>query len=380
MDRVDAVVIGAGVVGLAVARALAQAGREVLLLERATVIGQGVSSRNSEVIHAGLYYAPHSLKARWCVRGKALLYDYCRDRALPHARCGKWIVASDESQIPALQRIERQGQALGVPLHWLNPQEIRAGEPELNAVAALSSPSTGIVDAHGLMLSLLGDAEAAGAVLALCSEVLSAEQTSEGLVLNVRSVDAAHQVTELQVLAQVVVNAAGLGAPDLARQMPFDPACTIPQAHYAKGNYFSLSGATPFQRLIYPAPQDAWLGVHATLDLAGQCRFGPDLQWLETEGAGAHDLDYTVDAQRGESFYAAIRRYWPALPDGGLQPAYSGIRPKIHGPNSPAPDFLFLQASDHGVPGLYHLLGIESPGLTSALGIGEAVAQAVTQP
>jgi L-2-hydroxyglutarate oxidase LhgO len=366
MDRVEAVVVGAGVVGLAVARALAQAGREVLVLEAQTAIGQGVSSRNSEVIHAGLYYPPGSLKARLCVRGRELLYALCASHGVDHRRCGKLIVASAEAELPALRSLQQRAQANGVPLQWLEAAQARALEPELACVAALHSPATGIVDSHGLMLALQGDLERAGGVVALGSALESAVLGRAGQPHLLRLADGSELATGM------LVNAAALHACALARRFEGLDARHVPQPRYAKGSYFALSGRAPFTRLIYPAPADAWLGVHLTLDLGGQARFGPDLQWLDVQRP--EQIDYAVDARRAQGFYAEVRRYWPGLPDGALQPAYSGVRPKIHGPDEPAPDFRIDGVAVHGVAGLVNLFGIESPGLTSSLAIGEHVA------
>jgi L-2-hydroxyglutarate oxidase LhgO len=370
-EPVDVVVIGAGVVGLAVARALAQAGREVMVLERENAIGTGVSSRNSEVIHAGLYYEPGSLKARLCVRGKELLYAFCDSHGVAHRRCGKLVVATDEAQLAGLKKIEARAQANGVPVEWLSGEQARALEPALNARAALLSPSTGIVDSHGLMLALQGDIEAAGGAVALASQVTRGEAVEAGVMLEV--------VTDGEPMclrARTVVNAAGLYACAVARRLHgLDPR-HVPTERFAKGSYFSLGGKAPFARLVYPAPQDAWLGVHLTLDLGGQAKFGPDLEWLPAD-QDPLAIDYTVDPRRADGFYAEVRRYWPALADGALQPSYSGVRPKIYGPGEAAPDFRIDGPAVHGVPGLVNLFGIESPGLTSALAIGEAVAQRV---
>lgn len=368
MDKVDAVVVGAGVVGLAVGRALARSGRETLVLERETAIGQGVSSRNSEVIHAGLYYPAGSLKASLCVRGKELLYEFCASHGVAHSRCGKLVVATEAAQLPGLRALQTKAAANGVhDLRWLDREEAQALEPALRCEAALLSPSTGIVDSHGLMLALQGDLEAAGGAVGLGSEVLGLRATPEGQVLRVRAGG-----EEMELLAGLVVNAAGLWAPWLAARSEGLDAAHVPRAHYSKGCYFSLAGRAPFGRLVYPLPQDAWLGVHLTLDLGGQARFGPDAQWLDNV-ADPDALDYQVDPARAEGFYADVRRYWPALPDGALQPAYSGVRPKIHGPGEPAPDFRIEGPAQHGVPGLVNLLGIESPGLTSSLAIADEV-------
>ncbi|WP_404299327.1 NAD(P)/FAD-dependent oxidoreductase [Alicycliphilus denitrificans] len=359
-DMVDCVVIGAGVVGLAVARALALAGREVLVLEAANAIGTETSSRNSEVIHAGIYYPQGSLKARLCVQGKAMLYGYCGERGLPHRRCGKLIVATSAEQQAQLEGIRQRAAANGVhDLEWLTREEARALEPELECVAALLSPSTGIVDSHALMLALLGDLENAGGILALNSPLANAQCAPDAIYLEA--------MDGTRISARTVVNAAGLYAPDLARSFSgLDPA-HVPQAAYAKGNYFTLSGRAPFDHLIYPVPEAAGLGVHLTLDLGGQAKFGPDVQWVD----GPDDL--VVDASRGAAFYAEVRKYWPGLRDGALAAGYAGIRPKIHGPQEPAADFLIQGPRQHGVAGLVNLFGIESPGLTSALAIGAHV-------
>ena len=369
MDTLDTVVIGAGVVGLAAARALARAGHDVVLLEQADAIGTGVSSRNSEVIHAGLYYAPGSLKATLCVRGKALLYEFCARYGVAHRACGKWVVATAAEQIPALERLQSIAQANGVPLVRLTGEQAQAQEPGLRCLAALWSPTTGIVDSHGLMLALQGDLEAHGGVVALGSRVTHLTPTGNGWRLRVTSRD---EPDGTEWWAQRVVNAAGLYACAVAAATGGLEPIWQPRAHFAKGNYFALAGRAPFGCLVYPAPQDAWLGVHLTLDLGGQARFGPDLEWLPA-GTDPDQLDYTVDPQRADAFYAEVRRYWPDLPDGALQPAYSGVRPKLYGPGEAAPDFRIDGPAQHGLPGLVNLLGIESPGLTSALAIGEQV-------
>lgn len=360
VDRVDCVVIGAGVVGLAVARALALQGREVLVLEAAGAIGTGTSSRNSEVIHAGLYYPTGSHKARLCVAGRNQLYRYCADRGVAHQRCGKLVVATSEGQLAGLRNVASRAQANGVSdLRWLDADEARALEPALRCVAALYSPSTGIVDSHGLMLALQGDLEHAGGVVALHSTLAKAQCGPDGIALE------AADGTSL--LARVVVNAAGVQAPDLARRFKGLPAHAVPTAHYAKGNYFTLAGRAPFRHLIYPVPEAAGLGVHLTLDLGGQAKFGPDVQWVDSPD------DLQVDPARGAAFYAEVRKYWPALPDGALEPGYAGIRPKISGPEEPAADFMIQGPADHGVAGLVNLFGIESPGLTSCLALADAV-------
>ncbi|WP_367849260.1 NAD(P)/FAD-dependent oxidoreductase [Rhodoferax sp. WC2427] len=364
MDKVDAVVIGAGVVGLAVARALALQGREVLVLEAAEAIGTGTSARNSEVVHAGIYYAPGSLKAQLCVRGKQLLYAYCAERGIGHQRCGKLIVATDAGQLAKLENIRAQATANGVDdLLLLDRASARALEPQLECTGALLSPSTGIVDSHALMLALLGDLEHAGGILALNSPLALMESAQEAIILE------ANDGTRLQ--ARSVVNAAGLQAPALARRCAGLDARFVPTPYFAKGNYFTLSGRAPFTHLIYPAPQTAGLGVHLTLDLGGQAKFGPDVQWVDDPD------DLVVDPARGDAFYAEVRKYWPGLPDGALQPGYAGIRPKIQAPHEAAKDFLIQGPAVHGVPGLVNLFGIESPGLTSCLALGEYVARMV---
>jgi L-2-hydroxyglutarate oxidase LhgO len=365
MEQVDAVVIGAGVVGLAVGRALALAGREVMVLESEGSIGSGTSSRNSEVIHAGIYYPAGSLKARLCVEGRDRLYAYCGERAIAHRRCGKLIVAHTPSQVAALPAILARARANGVQdLQMLGRDEARGLEAQLECAAAVLSPSTGIIDSHGLMLSLQGDLEHAGGLVACHTEVEAAQAHADGL--DVITLDG----TVLR--ARSVVNAAGLRACDLARRTRgLDPA-DVPKPWYAKGSYFTLSGRSPFEHLIYPAPEPdrhlAGLGVHLTIDLGGQAKFGPDVQWTDDPD------DLVVHSARGASFYAEVRRYWPALPDGALQPGYAGMRPKISGPDEPAADFRIDGPERHGVAGLVNLFGIESPGLTSCLAIGERVA------
>jgi L-2-hydroxyglutarate oxidase LhgO len=367
MDRVEAVVVGAGVVGLAVARALAQAGRETIVAEARGSIGQGVSSRNSEVIHAGLYYAPGSLKARLCVRGKELLYALCASHGVEHSRCGKLTVANSEEEVLALRTLQDRAAANGVPAAFLSADEAHALEPALRCIAALHSPSTGIVDSHGLMLALQGDLERAGGMVALGSQVASARLS---LRAGERHVLRFADGTELA--CDLLVNAASLHAPALARRFEgLDPRF-VPREWFAKGNYYALSGRAPFTHLVYPAPADAHLGTHLTLDLGGQAKFGPDIEWLDV--ATPEQIDYAVDPARAEGFYAEVRRYWPDLPDGALAPSYSGVRPKIHGPHEKAPDFRIDGPALHGVPGLMNLFGIESPGLTSALAIGEMAA------
>jgi L-2-hydroxyglutarate oxidase LhgO len=359
VDHADAVVIGAGVVGLATARALAKAGREVVILEAEDAIGTHTSSRNSEVIHAGIYYPQHSLKARTCVEGRQRMYAYCDQRGVPHRRCGKLIVATDAAHLDELEDIRRRAHANGVTdVVHLSSDQARAMEPELHCVAALHSPSTGIIDSHALMIAYLGDAERAGAMLALQSPLTKGVVRADGIELHVTGAE--------PILAREVVNSAGLRAPSLARRIEGYPADLAPPELYAKGNYYSLAKGSPFSRLIYPVPEPGGLGVHVTLDLGGRARFGPDVEWTDR-------IEYTVDPRRVERFYAAIRRYWPDLPDGALEPDYAGIRPKISGRDAPAADFLVQGSREHGVSGLVHLFGIESPGLTASLPLADAV-------
>lgn len=364
MDTFDCAVIGAGVVGLAVARALALQGREVIVLEAEGAIGTGTSSRNSEVIHAGIYYPEGSLKARLCVAGKAMLYAYAEQRGVPHRRCGKLIVATSPDQLGALDGIVDKARRNGVDdLVHLSRDAVRALEPALHCVGALHSPSTGIVDSHAFMLSLQGDLENAGGVLALKSPVARAKCAQGAIDL------IANDGTVLR--CKTVVNAAGLGAPALAARFAGLPAAHVPTPYFAKGNYFTLSGRAPFSHLIYPVPEPGGLGVHLTLDLGGQAKFGPDVQWV------ASPDDLVVDPARGEGFYAEVRRYWPGLADGALKPGYAGVRPKLSGPGAPAADFVIDGPATHGVPGLVNLFGIESPGLTSSLAIAQYVTQLI---
>jgi L-2-hydroxyglutarate oxidase LhgO len=366
VDQVQSVVIGAGVVGLAVGRALAQSGREVIVLEGADAIGTGTSSRNSEVIHAGIYYPTGSLKARLCVKGKEQLYAFCAEKGVDVRRCGKLIVATSAEQVAQLEHIQKKAAANGVhDLQLLSREQARALEPELECHAALLSPSTGIVDSHGLMLALQGDMENAGGALALLSPVASAQVQPDGILI--RTADG----TEL--LAQEVVNAAGLFAPRVASKIQGLDACHVPQAFYAKGNYFTLSGRAPFSHLIYPVPEAAGLGVHLTLDLGGQAKFGPDVQWVDSPD------QLEVDPQRCEGFYAEANKYWPGLKAGSLAPGYAGMRPKISGPGDAAADFVIQGAGTHGVAGLVNLFGIESPGLTSCMAIADEVLLQLTK-
>jgi L-2-hydroxyglutarate oxidase LhgO len=365
MESVDTVVMGAGVVGLAVARALSRAGQTTLVLEQAGAIGQGTSSRNSEVLHAGLYYPTGTLKARLCVAGRRALVAYCEERHVPHRLCGKLLVANTDAQRGALMKLASQGRANGVEgLQWLEGPQARAMEPELAAVAALWSPATGVVDSHALMLALQGDLEAAGGQVVLHTPVTALRRPAAGAGLVL-------EAGGMHLHAQTVVNAAGLWAPALAARIEGLPGHARPRSHFAKGQYFSLSGRAPFSRLIYPMPEPGGLGVHLTLDLGGQARFGPDVQWLESSDADA--LDYAVDPARQGDFEQAIRRYWPGLPANALQPAYSGVRPKLSGPDAPFEDFRIDGPAVHGVPGLVQLFGIESPGLTACLALADEV-------
>jgi L-2-hydroxyglutarate oxidase LhgO len=367
MDTVDCVVVGAGVVGLAIARRLAQGGYETLVLERHDAFGTETSARNSEVVHAGIYYAAGSLKARLCVPGRQQLYEYCRLKGIAHRRYGKLIVATDEAQARELDGIAAAAARNGVDdLRRLDAHEAVRLEPALRCTAALLSPSTGIIDSHGLMLALLGDLEQAGGSLVLQTAVTALRPTQDGVALSLGQ----DPVPSLQ--ARWVINAAGLEAPQLASQIEGFPPQHVPKPRYAKGNYFTLEGRAPFSRLVYPVPEPGGLGVHLTLDLAGRARFGPDVEWIDRP-------EYSVDPRRADAFYSRIRRYWPALQDGALSPAYSGVRPKIEYRDGLAADFRIDGPDVHGMPGIVNLLGIESPGLTASLAIGDHVAAIVTQ-
>lgn len=362
MEEVDCVVIGAGVIGLACARALAQAGREVIIVEAENAFGTATSARNSEVIHAGLYYPRGSLRARLCVQGRQQLYAFCQSHGVAHQRCGKLVVACDDAEVQRLAQVQAHAQGNGVTdLQWLSAEQAQALEPALRCQAALLSPSTGIIDSHGLMLALLGQAQAHGAMLALLSPVEGGRVSSDGLELTVGG------DTATRLRARSVVNAAGLQACAVAARLHGLAAEHVPRPYYAQGAYFSLSGRSPFSRLIYPVPgESSHLGVHLTLDLGGQARFGPSFRWVDT-------VDYQVDPADGAGFAQAVRHYWPDLPDDALQPGYAGVRPKISGPGEPAADFRIDGPARHGIPGLVNLFGIESPGLTSALAIADAV-------
>ncbi|MHC8294817.1 NAD(P)/FAD-dependent oxidoreductase [Pseudomonas sp. LB3P58] len=365
---IECVVVGAGVVGLAVARALARSGREVILVEAGEGIGVGISSRNSEVIHAGIYYPSGSLKAQLCVEGKQRLYAFCDERGVDYQRLGKLIVATDDGQCTALQKLLAQGRSNGVDdLQWLDAEQAREREPAVSCVAALWSPSTGIVDSHALMLALQADAEASGTSLAFHTPLASARWTEQGFELQMGGAQ------PMTLSCRELINCAGLSAPEVASRIEGLPSQHVPEARLCKGSYFSFSGRAPFRHLVYPAPESAGLGVHMTLDLGGQARFGPDVEWID-------QVDYRVDPRRADGFYEAIRRYWPALPDNSLQPAYSGIRPKITGPTEPAADFVISGPAEHGVPGLVNLFGIESPGLTSCLALADRVTTILAAP
>jgi L-2-hydroxyglutarate oxidase LhgO len=366
MEQVDCVVVGAGVVGLAVAREMALQGRETVLLEREDSFGTISSARNSEVIHAGIYYPKDSLKAKLCVEGNRLLYEYCRSHQVSTHAYGKLIVASDASQLDALQAILYKAQNNAVPnIKMISGAQAKALEPELHCEAAILSGSTGVVDSHGLMLSLLGGFEDAGGMIAYKSPLLSAKPIGSnaegGFELTIGGADG------MSIQTKLLINCAGLSAPALAQKIEGLAKDHIPKAYFAKGNYFSLSGKSPFSHLIYPIPEPGGLGVHLTLDMGGQAKFGPDVEWLEIEEEG--QINYTVDQERGDSFYAAVRKYWPGLKDGSLQADYSGVRAKILPPNAPAGDFCFDGPQQHQLEGLFNLYGFESPGLTSSLAI-----------
>jgi L-2-hydroxyglutarate oxidase LhgO len=361
VEEVDCVVVGAGVVGLAVARALAQAGREVIILEAAEAIGTETSSRNSEVIHAGIYYPANSLMARFCVEGRRQLYPYCREKGVPHANCGKLIVATNEQEDAMLAGIKQRAETNGVEgMRVLTRDEAVAMEPALRCTSALLSPMTGVIDSHAFMLALQGDAEHAGALPVFFSPALGAHARDRKIDVDVGGAD------PMTLRCRLMVNSAGLHAPLLARRTAGMPPDRVPTEYYAKGNYFTLTGRSPFSRLIYPVPVPGGLGVHLTIDLGGQARFGPDVEWIDT-------IDYTVDPRRSDGFYEAVRRYWPELKDGALQPGYSGIRPKIVPRGAPAQDFVVQGPQTHGVAGLINLFGIESPGLTASLAIADHV-------
>ncbi len=363
METADCVVVGAGVVGLAVARAMARKGREVLILEAEDAFGTVTSARNSEVIHAGIHYPPNSLKERLCIQGRDMIYSFCDAYGVTYKRTTKLVFATD-AEVDALKKLQAHAARAGVYMTWLTGEDAKRLEPNLRCAAALHSPLTGIIDSHGFMLAILGDAEAHGAVLAVKAPVLRGQAAEDGVVLEVGG-DAAMTLT-----ARTVINCAGLGAQGLSKAIAGVKAPAIPPLHYAKGNYFYLSGKVPFTRLIYPMPGPASLGTHYTRDLAGQGRFGPDIEWVP-------DINYEVDEGREPEFYAAIRKYWPDLPEGALRPGYAGIRPKIHAQGTPLADFAIHGPAETGVNGFLALYGIESPGLTSSLAIAETVAAQV---
>jgi L-2-hydroxyglutarate oxidase LhgO len=359
-------VIGAGVVGLAVARALARGGREVVILERERQFGVHTSSRNSEVIHAGIHYEPRSLKATLCVSGRDLLYRYCAERGIGHRRCGKFTVATTEDQLPVLEKIQGNALANGVfDLEWLDAEQAARAEPQLKCVRALSSPSTGIIDSHAYMQALLADAEGAGAIIAYGATVASMNPTAAGTEMHIENQPGP------AARAQLVVNCAGLHAHEVARSIEGFPAQYIPAVSFAKGSYFALAGASPFARLVYPAPRPGGhLGIHMTIDLSGAARFGPDTEWVTS-------IDYAVDPQRVSIFADVIRDYWPRLDRERLYPAYAGIRPKLSGAGEATRDFCISVPADHGVAGIVNLFGIESPGLTASLALAEYIAARV---
>ncbi|MDF1750850.1 MAG: NAD(P)/FAD-dependent oxidoreductase [Alphaproteobacteria bacterium] len=365
MEHVQTVVIGAGVIGLACAKALAESGREVIVLEAADIIGSETSSRNSEVIHAGIYYAKDSLKARFCVAGKEALYRYCETHGVPYRRCGKLIVATSAAEDIVLDGILEKARNNGVmDLEWISAAEAMRMEPALFCTHALLSPSTGIIDSHALMLAYQGDAESHGAMIACNSPVLGGRVEGQGISLKVGGAE------PMVLLADEVVIAAGLHSQTVARSIEGVPVQTIPGQYYCKGSYFVTAARSPFHRLIYPIPAQAGLGVHVTIDLGGGLRFGPDTEWID-------DLNdpnrYEVDPRRAESFYDAVRRYYPALPDDALIPGYSGIRPKLNPPGMAGDDFRIDGPQTHTVPGMIGLYGMESPGLTSSLAIADHV-------
>ncbi len=362
-DEVDAIVIGAGVIGLAVARALALAGKPPLIVEGEPHFGSWTSSRNSEVIHAGIYYPEGSLKARLCVEGKQKLYEFCAARNVPHKKLGKLIFAHDDSQLDDLEMIMARAAAAGVcDLTLLSQSQAREIEPELACKAAVLSPSTGIVDSHSLMLALLGEAEEHGAIIAPNSKIERITKDNAYWRLHLAGEE------EAIVGAPVLINSAGLAAQKIAGAIESLPSAFLPPLHLARGVYFTYSGRTPFSHLIYPAPEPGGLGTHLTLDLSGQARFGPDVEWIDK-------IDYTVDPNRHAKFTAAARRIWPSLDPDRLQPGYAGIRPKLSGPGEPAADFMISGPADHDCDGLVNLFGIESPGLTASLAIADYVVQ-----
>ena len=359
MERIETVVIGAGVIGLTVARALVRAGRQTLVLEAAASFGSGISSRNSEVIHAGIYYPQGSLRARLCVAGRDQLYEFCVRHGVSHRRCGKIIVATSGAQEAQLESIQRAAAGNGVILEPLDVPALKRLEPELVATAGLLSAATGIIDSHAYMLALVGQLESHGATISYGSKVTRMWVRKDGVAVAVNE-------EEPCLLAGAIVNCAGLFAPQVARSIDGFPQEQVPTAHLAKGNYFVLDGRAPFQHLVYPVPEPGGLGIHLTLDMGGRARFGPDVQWIDS-------LDYSVDERRAEGFYSAVRRYWPSLPSGSLRPGYAGVRPKITGPGEPAADFRIDGPPCADLP-VVNLFGIESPGLTASLALADYVA------
>lgn len=359
-ETTDCIVIGAGVVGLAVARAMAMAGREVIVLEAADAIGTATSSRNSEVIHAGIYYPEGSLKARLCVEGRRQMYQFCDSHGVSAKKTTKLVFAADESEIAGLKNLQTHAEKNDVQLEWLSASEARTLEPNLDCASALLSPETGIVDSHSFMLALQGDAERHGAVIAFNSPVIKGRATDDGIELTVGGAE------ETVLEGKIAINCAGLGAQEISQSLEGVSKTSVPALHYAKGSYFYLSGKAPFSRLIYPLPGSASLGLHYTLDLSGQGRFGPDIEWVDS-------IDYAVDSSKADHFYQSVRKYWPALTDGSLSPGYSGIRPKLQSQGSPAKDFCIQFPPETGCSGYCALYGIESPGLTSSLAIADYV-------
>lgn len=367
MDHVQDIIVGAGVVGLAIARALVQSGRDVLVLEAENAFGTGTSSRNSEVIHAGLYYPTGSKKARLCVAGRRRLYDYCAAHGVAHRKLGKLVVATRDEQIAPLQALHAKALANGVEgCELLTAAAAQTLEPQLRCVAAMHSRETGIVDGHALMLALLGDLEGAGGAIAYASPLAHARRSDSRWIVGAAGAE------PIEVSCDWLINAAGLHAQQVASTIEPLPCSRIPPSYFARGCYFQLSGRSPFSRLIYPLPSPGGLGVHLTLDLGGQARFGPDVEWIDR-------IDYTVDPRRADRFYAEVREYWPWLADGALTPAYAGIRPKLAGPDDGVRDFLIEGPAEHGIAGLVNLFGIESPGLTACLAIGDHVAAIVNE-
>lgn len=373
-DHVETIIIGAGVIGLAIAHKLARSGQEVIILEAENAIGTGSSARNSEVIHSGIYYPTNSLKARLCVAGRKALYQYCDTFSVAQKKLGKLIVATSKDEIKTLQFLQQKATANGVhDLIWLSVEEARRREPELKCTAALLSPSTGIIDSHGYMLSLQGDAEAHGTVIAFNSPLTKGRVNAEA------SANSPNRFTihtggdsPAELSCKNLIIAAGHGAQTAAHAIDGIPKDSIPPQFRAKGNYFVLSGKSPFRHLVYPAPVAGGLGIHSTLDMGNQTKFGPDVEWIDSP-------DYVVDPARARTFYTAIRKYWPGLPDGALEPGYVGIRPKVVGPNDANADFMIMGMTQHGIAGLVNLFGIESPGLTASLAIADYTAELLNE-